>query len=99
MTESKTTNADAQIDSVLNELSIFRTCRLRIGHADRTFTLEDILYEVLQAWCFKKNIPHSLNGSIAANAVKRNILRHIGYGRSTRDARHNGEVRTYCWMS
>lgn len=97
MPDPQTTNGDAQIDAVLNELAIFRKCRLQMGHADRTFTLEDMLYEVIEAWGFKKKIPHSLNGSIAVQAQK-NILRHVGYGRSTRECRNNGEVRTYCWQ-
>lgn len=89
-------NSEAQQEAVLHELSLFRICRLRMGKQE-VFTLEDMLYQIQQAWGFNKHIPHALNGSIATQAAKRGIIAHSGYGRSTRGARHNGEVRTYSW--
>ena len=87
----------ATLESVLRQLEIFRKCRLNRGGsiAASEFTMEDILLQVEGAWDFKYKIPHALYGSVAINAVKQQIITHVGYGRASRGAANHREVRTY----
>lgn len=91
-------NNPITLDAVMRTLAIFRKCRCRvIGKHAATFTIEDLVNDVESAWDFKRKIPHALSGSIAIQAVKQGLIRHIGYGRAERDTGHHREVRKYSW--
>lgn len=99
--DQQTGRNPATLEQVLRGLEIFRKCRLqRVGAtASNIFTLEDILYQLEEAWSHTVNIPHALYGAIAVQAQKRNIITHVGYARATRDASKHREVRSYCWSN
>ena len=98
----KSTNyREATLEQVLNTLEIFRKCRLRRGGpvASDPFTLEDMVAQINEAWDHRTKIPHSIYGALAVQAVRRNILTHVGYGRASKDSSNHREVREYCWQN
>lgn len=99
--DRQTSHATATLEQVLRGLETMRKCRLNMGGsiASQTFTLEDILFLLETSWGHKIQIPHNLNGTIAVQAQKRNIITHNGYGRAVRDSANYREVREYSWSN